>query len=82
MVELHLEDPIQVGHSFTCLAVLMVRGNEHHPHKLRSMVHGTNLTFSGTLDEGESTFLLSQTMVVSTGDTVYLKQGEQTSVIP
>ena len=82
MVELHLEDPIQVGHSFTCLAVLMVRGNEHHPHKLRSMVHGTNLTFSGTLDEGESTFLLLQTMVVSTGDTVYLKQDEQTSVIP
>ena len=82
MEDLQLEDPISVGHPFTCLAVLMVRGNHDFPHKLRSMVSGSSLEFHGILPDDESTFLLVKTKVQSTDGAISLQATDETTVIP
>lgn len=82
MEDLQLEDPILVGHPFTCLAVLMVRGNQEFPHKLRSMVSGSSLEFHGHLPDDESTFLLVKTMIKSIEGAISLQTTDETAVIP
>lgn len=82
MEDLQLEDPILVGHPFTCLAVLMVRGNQEFPHKLRSMVSGSSLEFHGNLPDDESTFLLVKTMIKSIEGAISLQTTDETAVIP
>ena len=82
MGDLQLEDPVFLGQSYTCLAVLMVRGSGQIPHKLRTMVYGCNLEFHGTLDDNESTFLLVKTKITSIEGRIVLTQTDETSVIP